>query len=223
MKRHKGDNLNFGVLSGIGFIMLLMLASSCEKVIDLKLDTSESKYTIEANMSDQSGDCQVLLSRTIPVEENNMFPVVEHALVTITEDGGNPVKLTEVLPGRYISWDINAKEGKSYKLEVKTDGHTFSAVCKVPYQVIFDSLYIGNFEGFGDIRRFPYVMFQDPPLTSNWYRFLLYKNGIQNSNIFILSDQYSNGRPINTFLAFFDQSDVQRIDVGDTVSVEVGS
>ena len=36
-----------------------------------------------------------------------------------------------------------------------------------------------------------------------------------------MNDEYSDGRVINTFLAFFDNSDNQRLDTGDTVMVEM--
>lgn len=218
MKLHQYRTWMF--FSVMGFALALVV-SSCEKIIELKLGTIEPKYVIEANMSNEIGDCQVLISKSIKVEDRNEFPSVENAQVTIQEEGGPLVKLEQISPGSYVSWEITAHQGKTYTLRVQVEGQTFISVCKVPQKVHFDSLYIADFQGFGDTRKFAYVNFRDPAETPNWYRFLQCKNEVQNSNIFIISDQYSNGRPISTFLAYFDQSDVQRIDVGDTITVEM--
>lgn len=219
MKKHYKKYKNS--LAVLIFLCGVLALSSCEKIIELDTDGIEAKYVIEANLSDETGDCEVTISRTIDIQQPNVYPPVEDAEVTISEVGGNTVALHELTPGRYTSFDITAEAGKTYHLRIVVDGHEFTATCKVPEKVNLDSVYIDDFTGFGDVRKFSYVIFQDPPETENWYRFIQYKSGIQNSNIFILSDEFSNGRTINTFLAYFDQSDVQRIDAGDTIKIEM--
>ena len=92
-----------------------------------------------------------------------------------------------------------------------------------PGKTSFDSLYIIDFSSFGSSRKFANVVFKDPKGVGNAYKFVQYKNNIENPNIFVLNDLYSDGRMINTFLAFFSDSENQRINSGDTVKVEMQS
>lgn len=219
MRQHNQANITAKFLTFLlGAIWAL---SSCEKIIELDTDQVEAKYVIEANLNDAPGGCEVMITQMIDIQQPNVYPPVKNAAVTITEVGGNTIKLHEIVPGRYTSFDIRAEEGKTYRLKVATGDHVFTASCKVPEKVTLDSVFINDFTGFGDVRKFAYVVFKDPPEMENWYRFLQFKSGVQNSNIFILSDEFSNGRVINTFLAYFDQSDVQRIDAGDTIRIEM--
>lgn len=194
---------------------------SCEKVIDINLNKINPKIVIEGNFSDRRGECRVVVSQSINFSDTNQFPGVVDATISIREGQNTPVNLIQTSPGVYVSDTMRARPLHTYTLSVKVGEQEFSSTVKVPQKVPFDSLYIDNFTGFGNTRKFASVIFKDIEGPGNAYRFLLYKNGLENSNIFILNDDYSDGRVINTFLAFFDNSDNQRLDVGDTVTVEM--
>lgn len=202
--------------------LLLVFATSCEKVIDLKTNDLEPKYVIEGNLSDQPADCNVTLTKTINLNEPNIFEGESNARITISEDGKNPVTLIETSPGKYFSAAIRAKPGHTYSLKVQTStGKVFTSDCKVPEKVLFDTMFVADISVFGRTRKFANIIFTDPPGKGNNYRFIQYKNDVRNGNIFILNDEYSDGRTVNTFLGYFDESDDQRIDVGDTISVQM--
>lgn len=201
-------------------IIAFTTCASCEKVIDINLNKANPKYVIEGNLSDQPGDCKVLISRTVNFSDSSVFNAVRHAVVTIREDQKEPIKLIETVPGVYRS-NMYATSSHLYTLSVKVDGQEFSSTVKVPEKASFDSLYIIDFNSFGNSRKFANVIFKDPDGLGNAYRFLQYKNKKENPNIFVLNDLYSDGRTINTFLAFFSDSDNQRLDRGDTVRVEM--
>lgn len=205
------------------FVILSVFSiAGCEKIIDLKTDKLQDKYVIEANLSDQAGDCQVTITKAISLNDPNIFYGVSNATVTISDGTKPPVKLNETVPGLYLSDNLSAISGHTYNLKVETvDGKTFTSACTVPEKVLFDTMFVADFSILGSNRKFANIIFQDPPGKGNNYRFLQFKNEVQNSNIFILNDEYSDGRTINTFLAFFDESDDQRIDVGDTILVEM--
>ncbi|MEO6683197.1 MAG: DUF4249 domain-containing protein [Ginsengibacter sp.] len=194
---------------------------SCEKVIEINLNKTNPKYVIEGNIGDVQGDCKVLITQTVNFSEPSQFPRIEKAIVFIKENQKDPVRLTQTSPGVYESSKIWTKPLNTYTLLVKIDDQEFTSTVKVPQKVPFDSLYIEEFTGFGDTRRFANVIFKDPEGLGNSYRFIQYKNSLPNSNIFILNDEYSDGRTINTFLAYFDKSDNQRLDSGDAVMVEM--
>lgn len=218
MQKRKLYEMTLWVFGGILFSIGSL---SCEKVIDINLNKANPKYVIEGNLSDFPGDCLVLVSKTVNFSDQSDFPGVENAIVSIQQDEKEPVKLIQTSPGIYESGMLQARSLSTYKLSVKVDGQEFTSTVKVPERVAFDSLYIGDFAGFGNTRKFANVIFKDADGPGNAYRFILFKNGLPNSNIFVLNDEYSDGRVINTFLAFFDNSDNQRLDTGDTVTVEM--
>lgn len=211
----------FHKINQIILLLSLLLFMSCEKVIHLDTENVPPKYVIEGNMSDQKGDCIVYITQSVKLNDRTIFPAIGGASVAITEDSGAPVYLEEVNPGIYISDQLHARPGHNYKLQVKIENEQFTANVKAPRKVSFDSLYLEDFEAFGDVRKFAHVVFKDPVGKGDAYRFLQYKNRIQNSNIFVMDDEYSDGRSIDTFLAYFDQSDDQKIQPGDTVKVQM--
>lgn len=198
-----------------------VMMTACKKIVQLKVDNIQPKYVIEGNLSDKGNDCTILITTSIGLNSPIIFGGVGGAEVTIREDALQPVKLFEIARGTYFNSSLQAKSGHQYTLDVKINNERFSSTVSVPEKVPFDSLYITDFEAFGGTRKFANVVFQDPPDVPNSYRFLQFKNGVQNSNIFVLNDNFSDGRLISTFLPFFDDSEAQKINIGDTVRVEM--
>lgn len=220
------------VIKNIGSIKLIfcrpliiiatcILFFSCEKVIDINLNKIAPKYVIEGTLSDEPGDCKVKISQSVNFSESNNFKMINGAIVSITDGSGSSVFLTQDSEGLYQSPTLVAKVGHKYSLSVNVNGQQFSSVCQVPLKVSLDSLYVIDFNSFGDTRKFGNVIFKDPVGISNSYRFLQFKNNIQNSNIFVLNDDFSDGRLINTFLAYFNKSDEQKIKIGDSMTVRM--
>lgn len=202
-------------------ITICIFFFSCEKVIDIDLNKISPKYVIEATLSDAPGDCKVSITQTVNFSEPNNFEMINAAIVSIADGSTNPVLLTQNSDGVYQSPVLFAKPGHTYSLSVNINGQQFSSVCKVSLKVTLDSLYVMDFNSFGDTRKFANVIFKDPAGIGNAYRFLQFKNKIQNSNIFVLNDDFSDGRLINTFLAYFDKSDDQKINIGDSITVQM--
>lgn len=204
-------------------IMMILMAAftSCQKVVNLNIKPAAPKYVIEGNMSDRLNDCRVTITKTVNMDQPSYFQGVSDAKVTIQKDEDTPILLEEIFSGVYENRGLKAVAGHRYTLRVEVGTEVFTSTVKVPQPVPFDSLSIVEFYGFGNIRKFANVEFRDPAGVPNSYRFLQFKNGIQNSNIFILNDDFSDGRPISTFLAFFDQSDEQKLLTGDTVRIQM--
>lgn len=200
---------------------LICLLAGCEKVIDIQTDDLPPRIVIEANMSDAANDCRVIVTRSIPLGEPTEIRGVSGAVVSIREDGGQPVSLTETTPGVYRNALLRARQGRSYTLSVRAEGRDYTSTVTVPPKVPFDSLSVIDFSAFGNTRKLANVIFQDPEGVPNSYRFLQFKNGVYNPNIFIVNDDYSDGRLININLTFFDDSESMKIFPGDTVLVEM--
>lgn len=204
-------------------LLLLMLGSlsfSCKKIIDLNLDTAAQQIIIEGNITNQREVQVVRISRSVPFSEQNKFPAVSGALVTVTDDAGNSYNLNESFPGVYTVFNVAGKPGRTYTLNVNVDGQTYTATSKMPNAVPLDSLTASK-ESFGrDDRTIVAVNYNDPPDVANYYLFKMTVNGVKAERIFADSDFFTDGRKVKTDL-YLTSNDNVEIKEGDNVSIEM--
>jgi hypothetical protein len=196
--------------------------SSCEKVIDVKLDDANKKIVIDAILTDQAGGCQVLISQTKNFKDDNVFVGIGGATVSITDGSGNVTNLTETATGVFKAASLTGQSGNTYKLKVNVNGETYNATSTMPQKVQLDSIYISKIKFFGDDETFANVMFKDPAGIKNYYRFVQHVNGKRTKGIFVMDDDLSDGKLFNSTLYFFsDDDDVKLINPGDEVAIEM--
>jgi hypothetical protein len=200
---------------------LILFQFSCEKVINIDLNNAAKRYVIEGWITNRPGDCEIRITQTVNFSDPNVFAGVTDAIVTIQDNNNPPVLLSQSVDGLYQTGQVNGAPGHTYTLMVKVGGQLFSAKSIMPEQVNFDSLYIAAFQGFGATKKFADVVFTDPPGKGNAYRFVQVKNNQTNNGIFVLNDNFTDGRVNNSLLAYFDSKDENMIKTGDTVSVEM--
>ena len=207
----------------IPYILFVLIFSSCEKVIDLKLNDAEKKYVVESVITDQAGTAKVLITETKDCDEDNNFPGISGATVTIKETGGATTTLTETSAGKYESPALTGISGKTYQLSVNIAGKTFSAVSTMPQKVDLDTIYTTDEFIFTDTRKIVNADFQDPGGRGNNYRFIQYVNGLKEKQLFIQNDDYTDGRINNNKLYYFpdDDNDSTIIKSGDTVKIDM--
>ncbi len=211
-----------GIILKICMVLpVILFQLSCEKVINIDLNNAAKKYVIEGSITNRPGDCEIKITQTVNFSDPNIFAGVTDATVTIQDNDNAPILLTQTVDGLYETGEVNGTPGHTYTLTVKVGGHVFSAKSLMPEQVNFDSLYIEDFQGFGTTKKFADVVFTDPPGKGNAYRFIQVKNNQLNNGIFVLNDNFTDGRVNNTILAYFDSKDENMIKTGDTVSVEM--
>lgn len=206
----------------ISIIGLLLFITSCEKVIDLKLNNAAQKYVIEGNITDEAGNCAVKITQTKDFDQNNDFPGVSGATVTISDNGGAAITLDEKSTGVYETTAITGTTGHVYTLTVVVGGQTFTAASTMPVLVPFDSLYISELQLGGDTRKLATVAYQDPLGLGNGYHFIQFKNGVQEKTVFASNDEFSDGRAITQNLLTFNNNnndDDKKIKSGDSVRV----
>lgn len=209
--------------SALAVILLLVLFSSCEKVIDLNLNSAEKKYVIEAVLTDIPGQAKVLLTQTRDFDEDNTFPGVGGATVTITEAGGATTNLAETSPGVYESPTLSGIPGRSYTLSLTTSsGEVFTGVSVMPAKVLMDTIFVTDEFFFGENMKVVNVEHPDPMGLGNSYRYVQYINGERKTAIQIRNDEYSDGRTINSKLFDFDDDDEDedKIKSGDQIRVD---
>lgn len=196
-----------------GFLFLLVFISSCRKVIDIDLNSTNAKIVIEANISDEAGPYTVKLTKTVNFSEANNFPAVSGALVKISDDAGNSEFLTETSTGIYITNGIQGIPGRTYTLEVVAEEETYISVSKMPVATNIDSLAVQ--ESFFGNRKLVYVYFKDSAGVTNQYRFVQVVNDAARNDMPIMDDSFQDGE--NLQFAFFGGED--SLSAGDSVKV----
>jgi hypothetical protein len=207
-----------------GLFIFTLSFTACEKVITLDLNSAEKKYVIEAEITDQPNSCKVSLTQTKNFGDNNTFNGVSGAQVTITDNNGSPLSLTETSAGVYEAVSFKGVPGHTYNLTVRIAGQTFTATSKMPLLVSFDSLYITERTIFGETNKYATLAYVDPAGRGNAYRYIQYVNGIKEKTIFVRDDDLTDGKAIERILFFFnndDEKDEKKLKKGDQVRVEM--
>lgn len=201
------------------------LFASCERVIDINLNSAAPKYVIEGVITNQQDvAAKVLISQTKNFDENNTFPPVTGAVVTITDNGGTPVTLAEKSDGSYQTTAFTGTPGHTYALSVTINGAVYTATSTMPVQINMDSLYVSDENLFGDVKKMANIDFVDPAGKGNAYRWVQYVNSKKEKTIFVRDDDLTDGKQVNRKLFYFnddDDDDSRDIKTGDNLRVDM--
>lgn len=201
------------------YFLLSFLLASCEKIITLPVESNEQKMVIEANITDQPGPYFVKLTKSVGLGEANVYPFIDNALVIIVDDLGNKDTLVNTSGGIYKTRSIVGVYGRTYFLEVKVDGKTYTAQSTMPNKVNLDNLRVNTFPINGETRYSIIPVYQDPIVLGNSYRFIQKINDTLDNNYNIFNDNLNNGkinqRPLR------DRNDDINIKLNDSVTVEM--
>ncbi len=191
--------------------------ASCTDVIDVDLNTTDPKFVIEGNVTDQVGRQVVTVRKTVNFDEPNNYPAVTGARVTIS-DGSSTDTLAETAPGRYETVNILQGEvGKTYFLRVEAEGKVFEATSTMPQKVSFDSLYQSNLSVPGRATTVLVPVYRDPAGLGDHYRFVAWRNGGQLTDFNVRDDRNNDGLSM-TQPIFLPSEDLE---TGDSMTVEM--
>jgi Domain of unknown function (DUF4249) len=203
--------------------LVWMAACSCKKVISINLNSASPQIVIVGEVTNAAGPYQVQISKTVNFSDPNTFPAVSGALVTIADNQGLLDTLMENAPGNYVSHNFwQGTPLHSYTLSVLAEGIIYTGISTMPPAVPLDSVgfYFDHSRGSQTIiEAIPY--FQDPPGMANYYQFIENVNGRPLTEIFIFSDQFSDGKYISQPL--FDDSTYSRLLPGDDLVLSMYS
>lgn len=159
-------------------LSLLVIASSCQKVIDLEVDDTDPKLVIEANYDAIQEEVKVKISKSINVFSIGKFPEVVGADVEITDKNGVTNTLLDQGDGSYLLENYVPTYNSEYSMKVIVEGTTYTAKDSLVPIVSLDSLHT-EFQEQSFIFDEGYTLslhFQDP-VGSNYYRVLQTVNG----------------------------------------------
>lgn len=199
----------------ISFIMFCF--SSCEKVIDISLKDSGPYLVIEGNIDNQGFSSEVLLSETSSFYFVGAGNPISGAVVRIREDDQSPMLLEEQEPGRYIIDDFKGKPGSTYYLNVSLNGENYEARSVMPQSVELDSVGTIATNVFSETIKSVAVIYQDPIDISNYYRFKVRINQVENTSYWVFNDRFTDGNSVTHTLS--DLSN--KIYSGDFITVDM--
>jgi len=175
-----------GVFLSISLILLI----SCEEVIELDLQSSESQLVIEGVITDDVGPYSVKILRSTDFYEPSTFEKVPGAVVIITDDMGVTDTLTEAEPGHYLTNITEGMEGVTYHLLVCIDDEHYQAVATMPTKIHLDSIsneYLSTPHGSGQM---VFCHFIDQKEVKNYIRIRTFLNNeLENNSITVFEDK----------------------------------
>jgi hypothetical protein len=206
------------------FAIVITGSASCQKVIDVKLNSAAQRYVIEGEVNDGPGPYTVTISRTRDFAENNNFEQIGGGLVVITDVTANiSDTLRESNPGTYRTSRLAGVLGHSYRLSVLVGGQSFTANSVMPAKAVdIDSLYIRP-SALGGDNIFMVAQYLDPVGTGNYYRARQWINDTAVKGSRIRSDYATDGILYRGQMMYdaSEESGNPKVKIGDKIEVEL--
>lgn len=197
--------------------LIVLLCTSCEKIIDLNLNNTEPKIVIESIFTDVSTRHTVSISNTADFDTNNTTIPVSGATVLIKEESGPTLTFTESTPGNYISTRYKGKPGIKYTLSVTVNGKTYSATSIMPLAVPIKSINQAELNFFGKSRKIVELNYIDPFGIPNFYYSRIFINNVKRDNFSVDSDRFNDGKQVKNTI-YTDESELAK---GDAVRIQL--
>lgn len=206
-------------MKGLQILVLsvLFIFSSCEKVVQIPLNDVEPQIVVEAVGKSLIGQSYVLLSKTInSYEASNGVERLSGALVEVSDNAGGNFLFTEDpdVSGRYIHPTFTVLPHTTYDLNITYEGVSLHSESRSLTKPQVDSFFVyQNIGGPGqdptDTTNVLLYTVSDNPDEKNYYRFVLWVNGIKEKIIFIETDDLGNGETYTSpfFGISFDSMD----------------
>lgn len=196
--------------------MLLMLfttlcITSCEKVIELDLETAQERLVIQGLLQWEKGtngaEQSIKLSKTGSFYDNKLIPAMG-AVVSVSKQNGTTIRFDETADGFYTTANFEPQIGAIYTLKVAYEGQSFTASNTMLSIVEIDTITQSTAEGFSVIDPEINIFFTDPFGQDNFYR-IIYERIRGDSTITestLYDDQFEDG---NQLTDFFEQEDTK--------------
>lgn len=213
----------------------LLFLNSCTERIDVKLDETYTRLIVEGNLTTDTMEHLFYLSKTADYFSNQPAPKVNGATVSITDDLGNQVQLTEKESGIYatpadFAGQVNTKYELQIDLEEEIGGFSrYEASSVLPAVNPIDSIGMEFNERFGEDGFWIIKLYAtDPGGVENFYQFKAYRNGILLTDtldkVSFVDDQLFDGNfTFGIGVLYFNNSyENQQFKIGDTITLEMG-
>jgi hypothetical protein len=198
-------------------LAVLFIFLSCEKVVQIPLNEAEPQIVVEAVGKGLVGQSYVLLSKTLSsYDASSGLEKLSGALVEVSDNSGGNFIFEEdpAEDGRYIHPTFEVLPNTNYNLNVTYEGLALYAESRSRTKPQIDSFFVfQNIGGPGqdpnDTTNVLIYTVSDNPDEKNYYRFVLWVNGVKEKIIFIETDDLGNGEQYTSpfFGISFDSND----------------
>lgn len=195
-------------------LLIAVFLTSCQKVIELDLNTMNPQLVIQGDIYDETGPYVVNISRTVNFDQPNVYPPVTNATVSIADNDGHSEVLTQTTPGNYVTSTLKGIIGRTYTLTVNVDGKTYTSTSTIPKAVEIDSIFIKR-SFFGD--NLITLNLNNPPDKENYYHIIHFVNGKQNTGFNVFSD--ISDQPESISYSFMTANTTPPLVAGDSINV----
>lgn len=186
------------------YLLLFLLFSSCEKVIEIDLNEAKPRIVIDGKIDfmevDSMGTASIFLHWTSSFYELNTFKTIDNAQVKITDQNGHTHNLDFTSNGYYMTNSIEKGNiGDEYQLEIIYNGKTIHSTSSLVRSVKIDSLTY-TVDNFGPHQANGYTVschFTDPAGEVNYYYLKIMIDGEYNHGYYITRDDAVDGQTIS--------------------------
>lgn len=202
------------------FVIYIIFATcliSCQRIIDLNLDSAETKIVIQGNIYNEAGPFTVKITKTVDFDKKNEYPPVLGAFVTITDKQGIIDTLIDKGEGNYVTKKIQGIPGNDYTLSIRLGDIVYTSTSSMPDPVNIDSIYIDKSTITNDYDVF--IDFKDPENIDNYYRVVKYINTNKIEEFYTISDDLYEGDTISYSPVSMGMMNRNEIESGDVVTI----
>lgn len=222
----------------LALLLPVLLSTACTEIVDIELDSTYTRLAVEAYITSDSMQHQVLLTLSSDYFANQKAPGVSNAEVYLEfDDISIQMEEHDTVPGLYLSpHAFRGVIGTTYNLsidqvDVDEDGvyESYNSSSTMPGGVVFDSIVLNYSTSVYGNGWEVYMFALDPP-SRDWYGFNVWKNSeLMTPTLLdygIQTDDFYNGKYLfyGIPIAYFsDDETEQQLFPGDTVTFELHS
>ena len=194
-------------------VILLSIITSCEDVIDVDVREDAVRYVIEGQV-DNLGGPHVRITKTVLITQDIYPEPVRDAIVTIRDDQNpaNTIALEESpdSAGLYVvpeNDEYLGVENRTYFLEVKSEGKTFSAQDHLFPVAEIDSIQVHPSKRGDGLFNGVFTYGWETPGLGDYYKWDVYVNDTlihDAAFIMVVNDEFVDGKYIEGFEVLTD-------------------
>jgi hypothetical protein len=171
-------------------------------VVIIDVNNVNQQTVVQGNITNDLGPYIINLNYTTAYYNDNTFPPISGADVSIFDNAGNNETLKETKEGVYKTDSLKGIPGRIYTLQISTNGVSYTAVSSMPLSVPIDSILLVPDADIkkNTIKSYKVTCkFTDPDGSGNFYRVLINSTDTaanQQSDYRIVSDKLTDGQQI---------------------------
>ncbi len=207
-------------------LLLFIVVTACEDVIDVKVPTSTPRLVVEASLDWQKGTTgnqqTISLTTSTPYFDNDGNSAVTNATVTVTNiDSGETYNFVNQNNGNYTINDFEPVINDTYSLEIVYNNETYIATEKLvpvsPIKRVEESLEGGFEDDVLDVS----IFWDDPADEENFYLLKFYEQGDIVASFETSPDEFVNGNELDEFFEKEkdDSDEFHEFNSGDVVEL----